>query len=104
MFVRWRQRPSGRLSARLVESQRVDGRVLQQHIAELGAIEGEALAQPHEIAGIKRRRAFWATANPALARLSNRIYVAADGAAPDAHHAPAPIVTPVQLSLLSLYH
>ncbi len=102
MFVRWRQRPSGRLSARLVENQRADDRVLQQHIAELGAIAGEALAQPHEIAGIKGRRAFWATANATLARLSNRIDVAADGAARAALHARVPMVTPDELALLAL--
>src|ERR1700675_2261650 len=73
MFVRWRRRPSGRLSARLVHNQRVAGRVRQRHVGELGAISVAALHMPDEIQGIVARRTFWRTANAALARVAGLI-------------------------------
>src|SRR5260370_39184268 len=73
MFVRWRRRPSGRLSARLVHNQRVAGRVRQRHVGELGAISVVALDVADEIEGIAARKAFWRTANAAVARVAGPI-------------------------------
>lgn len=102
MFVRWRLRPTGRLSARLVEHRRVDGRVRQEHVAELSAIDDAALLVPGEVLGIGARRAFWRTANAALARLANRIDAETEGMIRGALHARVSIVTPDELQRLAL--
>jgi len=69
MFVRWRRRSSGRLSARLVHNQRVGDRVRQHHVAELGAISPARLEPANTVEGIVARRAFWRTANAAIGAL-----------------------------------
>jgi len=43
MFVRWRRRSSGRLSARLVHNQRVGGRVRQHHCRARSHLSGAPL-------------------------------------------------------------
>src|SRR5260370_35009043 len=73
MFVRWRRRSSGRLSARLVHNQRVDGRVRQHHVGELGAISPPALNSANTMEGTIARRALWRRSNAALARFADRI-------------------------------
>src|SRR5712671_1771274 len=69
MFVRWRRRSSGRLSARLFHNQRVGGRVRQHHVAELGAISPAALDPANTVEGIVARRAFWRTVNASMGAL-----------------------------------
>jgi hypothetical protein len=62
-----------RLLVSLIENRRVDGKVRQEHIADLGSIDGHALPS------IFDRLAFWHELDNRLARLSNRI--SADDAA-----------------------
>jgi hypothetical protein len=57
MFVRWRRRSSGRLSARLVHNQRVGDRVRQHHVAKLGAISPAHLEPANTVEGIVARGA-----------------------------------------------
>src|SRR6202162_5379743 len=102
MFVRWRRRSSGRLSARLVHNQRLDGRVRQRHVGELGAISATALNSASTIEAITPRRAFWRTAGAALARFADRIDASQEGAIRAALQARGPTVTPDELRRLSL--
>ena len=102
MFVRWRRRPSGRLSARLVHNQRVAGRVRQRHVGELGAISVGALDVADEIEGIAARKAFWRTANAALARVAGRIDGSQEAAIRAALEARVPSATPGELRRLAL--
>src|SRR5260221_3006749 len=102
MFVRWRRRPSGRLSARLVHNQRVDGRVRQRHVGELGAISPPALDSANTMEGIIARRAFWRRANAALARFADRIDASLEATIRAALQAQVPMVTPNEQRRLSL--
>src|SRR5216683_2347234 len=102
MFVRWRRRASGRLSARLVHNQRIDGRVQQRHIGELGAISAPAVNCPYEIEAIAARRRFWRTANAALARFGDRIDASLEPTIRAALEARVPMVTSSELGQLSL--
>ena len=102
MFVRWRRRPSGRLSARLVHNQRVAGRVRQRHVEELGAISVAALHMPDEIQGIVARRTFWRTANAALARVAGLIDGSHEAVIRAALEARVPSATPEELRRLAL--
>jgi hypothetical protein len=102
MFVRWRRRPSGRLSARLVHNRRVDGRVRQHHVGELGAISPPALEAANTMEGIIARRAFWHTANAALTRLADRIDASVESIIRSALHAKVPVLAHSELRRLSL--
>src|SRR4051812_23618392 len=102
MFVRWRRRSSGRLSARLVHNQRVDGRVRQHHVAELGAISPACLDPANTMEGIVARRAFWRTADAALARFSDRIDASLEETIRAALQPRVPVVTPNELRRVSL--
>lgn len=64
MFVRFAQ-TAARLQCALVETRRTDGKVRQEHIAQLGTV-----ALPLSVAG---RLAFWAKLHDRLGRLSNRV-------------------------------
>jgi len=96
MFVRWSARPSGRLFARLVEGRRVDGRVRQEHVGQLGWVPANVALT------VADRRAFWVSAEAALARLSNRLDPKTEGDIRMALHARVPIVTPAELQALAL--
>src|SRR5438067_3458440 len=102
MIVRWRRRSSGRLSARLVHNQRVGGRVRQHHVAELGAISPARLDPADTVEGIVARRAFWRTADAALARFSDRIDASLDETIRAALQSRVPVVTPNELRRVSL--
>jgi hypothetical protein len=84
MFVRFRLR-NGRLLASLAESRRAGGKVRQQHIANLGAIEQEP--------SIGARLAFWGDLHRQLGRLGNRIPGEELGAILGAVQARVPMVT-----------
>ena len=62
-----------------MHNQRVGGRVRQHHVAELGAISPARLGPANTVEGIVARRAFWRTADAALARFSDRIDASLDG-------------------------
>jgi hypothetical protein len=78
-----------RLHVSLAENHREAGRVRQQHVADLGSVDGWRLAEfwegldPTLVARIKQdnwdlasvlgRAAFWETAKPRLDRLANRL-------------------------------
>jgi hypothetical protein len=70
-----------RLLVGLIENQRVDGKVRQTHVADLGAIDGHMLSsffnEPMptlwHVRSISARLAFWNGLDERLARLSNRI-------------------------------
>jgi hypothetical protein len=64
MFVRFQER-NNRLLVRLLQSRRVNGKVRQEHIAELGAI--------HLSPSPEARLVFWTTLHQTLSRLSNRV-------------------------------
>src|SRR5262245_61594079 len=64
MFVRFRER-DGRLLVSLAETRRVGGKVQQEHVADLGAIDGEPT--------VEARIAFWKRLHERLARLGNRL-------------------------------
>jgi hypothetical protein len=70
MFVRFRQ-TKHRLQLSLVETRRIDGRVLHEHIASLGSIENPPT--------VRARTAFWQRLHERLAKLSNRIDPATQG-------------------------
>src|SRR5260221_7403835 len=102
MFVRWRRRSSGRLSARLVHNQRVDGRVRQHHVGELGAISPAALDSANTMEGIIARRGFWRRANAALARFADRLDASLEGTIRAALQGRVPVITSNELHRLSL--
>src|SRR5512132_1014409 len=76
-------------AARPVENHRVDGKVKQEHIATLGAINAWLIPEfwasleeatittlrtdEWELFSVRARRNFWETAKPRLERLANRI-------------------------------
>lgn len=78
-----------RLHVSLIENRRVDGKVRQEHVAQIGAIDGHLLesffsgldpdvaarmkADNWEYLSLWARRAFWAEAIERLRRLENRI-------------------------------
>jgi len=78
-----------RIQVQLVENRRVEGRIKQEHVAQLGSIEGHLLPAffegvSTEIAGamkspgwerasIRARAAFWKGCNAKMKQLSNRI-------------------------------
>ena len=72
-----------RLQVSLVENKRVDGKVRQEHIADLGAIDGYMLPSfypdgaPQDEAwtrqSVRLRDAFWQNIEQVLSRLGNRI-------------------------------
>jgi hypothetical protein len=70
-----------RLLVGLIENQRVDGKVRQTHVADLGAIDGymlpsffsEPMPAEWHVISISARLAFWNVLDERLMRLSNRI-------------------------------
>jgi hypothetical protein len=80
MFARFRLMPSGRLNVALAENRRVGGKVRQEHVAHLGAIDSRLLdvtQAPHipnwELLSLRARVRFWDVANDRFGRLSNRL-------------------------------
>ena len=74
MFIRWIERPSKTpgydetaLSLILAETKRIDGKPRQQHIAYLGGITDE------QIANLVSRCYFWDSVNAAFDRLGNQV-------------------------------
>jgi hypothetical protein len=85
MFVRFRER-NARLLVSLAESRRRDGKVRQEHVADLGSINMlEASAED--------RVAFWRRLHERLSRLGNRIDPAKLGAILAAINARVPMAT-----------
>jgi hypothetical protein len=84
MFVRFRQ-SNGRLYASLVETRRVEGRVHQDHVAALGAVDDPP--------SIRARLKFWAKLPDRLARLANRIGAEEAAGIYAAIHTRVPMVT-----------
>src|SRR5262245_15922994 len=67
MYVRWQTRKrkqANHLAAVLVENVWIKGRPVQQHIAYLGGVTGNA---------VENRQQFWAKVNSRLDRLANRV-------------------------------
>src|SRR5262245_29757582 len=64
MFVRFRER-NGRLLVSLAETRRVGGKVRQEHVADLGAIDLEPT--------VEARVAYWKRLHERLSRLGNRV-------------------------------
>jgi hypothetical protein len=85
MFVRFRPQ-ANRLQASLVETRRVGGRIVAEHIGALGSVDAAV--------SVRERLAFWAKLPERLARLANR--VGADNLPKiyEALHARIPMVTP----------
>src|SRR5204863_212878 len=79
---------------RLVHNRRVGGRVRQHQVAELGAISPARLDPADTVEGIVARRAFWRTADAALARFSDRIDASLDETIRAALQSRVPVVTP----------
>jgi hypothetical protein len=100
MFVRWTTR-SGRLSARLAHSTRADGRVAQEHIATLGSLPA-ASANNSTPKALGHRRAFWRSAEAALARLSNRLDNATAAAIRGQLHKQVPMLAPEDIDKVAL--
>jgi len=80
MFVRFRLTSTGRLNVALAENKRVDGRVQQSHVAQLGSIHARLLDVTQsnyipkwELHSLRARVAFWDLTNDRLGRLSNRL-------------------------------
>ena len=81
--------PVGDGQIELVENRRIDGRVRQEHVADLGSVPGWLLPEfragldPETVAktktedwdtrSIKARMAFWDQAKPRLDHLANRL-------------------------------
>ena len=85
-----------------MHNRRIDGRVSQHHIGEIGSISLAALDSPQQMEGILARRAFWCTANVKLARFADRIDSSIEATIRDALQARVPMVTPDELHRLSL--
>jgi hypothetical protein len=78
-----------RLQVELVENRRIDGKVRQEHIADLGSVDGwllhefwagldldavaETKTEDWDTRSIKARMVFWDQAEPRLDRLANRL-------------------------------
>jgi len=80
MFVRFRFTRAGRLNVALAENKRIDGRVRQQHVVQLGSIHARLLDVTQsnyipnwELHSLRARVAFWDMTNERLGRLSNRL-------------------------------
>ena len=84
MFARFRQ-TDRRLKISLAENRRVDGRVVQEHVACLGSVDVEP--SPRE------RAKFWAKLHQRLAGLSNRVDAAGQAKILAAIHSRVPMVT-----------
>lgn len=93
MFVRFRQ-SRNRLQLSLVETRRVGGKIVHEHIASLGSI-----IVPSAVAG---RVAFWQKLHERLARLANRIDASALEKLIGAVHARVPMVTIEEIRSLQL--
>jgi hypothetical protein len=85
MFVRFR-RSAKHLALSLVETRRVDGKVVHEHIASLGSVETPP--------AIHQRIAFWRRLHERLAKLDNRIDPATQGKLLGDIHSRVPMVTP----------
>src|SRR4029079_3008094 len=85
MFIRFRQTKT-KLQVGLSETRRIDGKVRQKHIAQLGSVALNAT--------IADRIKFWQRLNDRWARLSNRIDAAAYAKFLGDVHARVPMVTP----------
>jgi hypothetical protein len=83
MFVRFRER-NGRLLLSLVETRRIAGKVKQEHVADLGAIDLPPSARDRSV--------FWPKLHERLSRLSNRIPLDQFGSILGAIHARVPMV------------
>jgi hypothetical protein len=83
MFVRFRER-NGRLLLSLIETRRVAGKVRQEHVADLGAIDLPASTDA--------RAKFWPKLHDRLSRLGNRIGPDRLGPILDAINARIPMV------------
>lgn len=88
MFVRFRER-NDRLLVSLVETHRRNGKVRQEHVADLGSIEHEPT--------IEARMTFWRQLHERLNRLSNRVDPAKVGHILGAVHARVPMATADEL-------
>jgi hypothetical protein len=64
MFVRFRPQ-ANRLQASLVESRRIGGKIVAEHIGALGSVDAAV--------SVRERLAFWAKLPERLARLANRV-------------------------------
>jgi hypothetical protein len=84
MFVRFRQSRL-RLQVSLLETRRIDGKVRNEHVANLGSVEMPAT--------VACRLAFWARLHERLAKLSNRADAATQGKILGNIHARIPMVT-----------
>jgi len=78
-----------RLQVSIVENRRVEGKVRQQHLFDLGSVDawlipefwvevdpliiGKIRTDDWDLRAVRARVAFWETANPRLARLANRL-------------------------------
>ena len=85
MFVRFRQQ-GNRLQASLMQTGRVAGKMLTEHIASLGSVDADV--------SVRERLAFWSKLPERLARLGNRVGSDEHGKIYGALHARIPMVTP----------
>jgi hypothetical protein len=93
MFVRFRQSRQ-RLQASLIETRRVGGKVLHEHIASLGSVD-----VPPSIRG---RLTFWSAVHQRLTKLDNRVGPEAQAKILGSIHARIPMVTPDEQRALQL--
>jgi hypothetical protein len=105
-----------RLLVSLIENRRVDDKVQQEHVADLGAIDGHMLAafyagiEPALAAAVqgehwtresvRARYAFWEGVNATLSRLSNRIDSALESKIRAAINERVPMLTTDELAVL----
>jgi hypothetical protein len=111
-----------RLLVSLIKNRRVDGKVQQEHVADLGAIDGHMLSEffgriaPEQINvitdgkledwsrfSIERRRHFWDELEARLARLSNRLGADETAKVREAIHARIPKPTRGELGLVESF-
>ena len=85
MLARFRQTATG-LQCSLVETRRVDGKVLHELVANLGSVPKSP--------SVADRIAFWRRVYEALAELANRIDADTQGKIISAVHSRIPLVTP----------
>jgi hypothetical protein len=93
MFVRFRQ-GTKKLALSLVETRRLSGKVVHEHIATLGSIKTPP--------AIHERIDFWRRLHERLAKLGNRIDPAAHGKLLGDIHSRVPMVTPDEQRALQL--
>lgn len=102
-----------RLLVSVVENRRIDGKVKQEHVADLGAIDGEMLRDFYAGAApdwldypssmwrsLRERIAFWANLQAVLSRLANRIDDVTAAKIKEAVHARIPMPTTDELATI----